>query len=598
MLAADDLLVLGEQLVPPDGYEADAVVAATYSLDLPLALALPLALIRQGRFAGETAETADRYATLEAIRRLAPRYRVFHDAAGLHAGRHRALLTLLHRVAIPVQVPPRGRFRPTFHPKLVLLRFVRPEAPTRMRLVCMSRNLTGDAALDVSVTLEGDVGRAPANSPSTDRLLGALRMLPKWSVHPDEDGGTDRLIADIAETVSRTTWQAPQGFRRVELWPLGFAPAAADPMLPRHGENRVLVMSPFLTDTRLDELTERGTRHVLIGDQVALDMMPPAILQRFEHVKVLEPGQSPANGLHAKLYLLEGSRHRRWVLGSANATVAAAIGNAELVVELETSLRARGIDGLMADDTGIGTLLGDAEVPVGVPAEPTGRSEAEEAFRELAGHQFTAVVRPLESRNYTVDIRVGPPLAMPEATVRVGFPGTAKVSMEPNAVLREVPRRRLTRWLEVEVEVSSDAAQDIHTRLIAARLEGIDLDQLAEDAVTDCFVGDDALDPLAYLRHALTGETPDTVGLRFDENDLTSFDEDVRDGSRPPSASAATPLLEPILSILEGRFGAVGDDTIARDLDGIVEGLGDQLPGDFLELWKVVQEVRRGRRRT
>ena len=597
MLAADDLLVLGEQLVPPDGYEADVVVAATYSLDLTLALALPLALIRQGRFAGETAETADRYATLEAIRRLAPRYRVFHDAAGLLAGRHRALLMLLHRVAIPVRVPQRRRFRPAFHPKFVVLRFVRSDAPTRMRLVCMSRNLTGDAAFDVSVILEGDVGRAPAGNPSSDRLASALRTLLTWSVHPDEDGSTDRLIADLAETVSRTAWQTPRGFRRVELWPLGFAPATVDPMLPRHDEDRVLVMSPFLTDTRLGELTEHRARHVLIGEQSAIDTMPPAIVERFEQVKVLEPGRSPANGLHAKLYVLEGSRHRRWVIGSANATAAAAVANAELVVELETSLGARGIDALMADDTGIGTLLGDAEVRPGAPAQPPARSEAEEVFRGLADHRFTAAVRPLESRNYTVDVRVDPPLELPRATVRVGFPRTAKAPMEPGAVLREVPRRRLSRWLEVEVEVWSDGPPDVHVRLIAVGLEGVDLDQLAEDAVTDCFVGDDALNPLEYLRHALTGATPDTVGLRFDDDEAAHFDEGDRDGRRPPSASASTPLLEPILAILEGRSGAVGDEMIARDLDGIVEGLGDQLPADFLELWKIVQEVRQGRTR-
>ena len=86
MLRTSDLLVLGEELVPPVGYQADGMVAMTYSLDLVAALALPLAVVRQGAFAGETAETADRYATLEAITRIAPRFRVFYDMAGLQAG--------------------------------------------------------------------------------------------------------------------------------------------------------------------------------------------------------------------------------------------------------------------------------------------------------------------------------------------------------------------------------------------------------------------------------------------------------------------------------------------------------------------------------
>ena len=77
---ADRLVVLGEALVPPDGYEAELVVAATYSLDFPAALSIPLALIRQGQFAGESLSRVSRWSVLEAIRRFAPKYRVFCDS--------------------------------------------------------------------------------------------------------------------------------------------------------------------------------------------------------------------------------------------------------------------------------------------------------------------------------------------------------------------------------------------------------------------------------------------------------------------------------------------------------------------------------------
>src|SRR4051812_17117716 len=111
MLHAEDLLVLGEELVPPAGYEADLLIATTYSLELPMAIALPLAVIRQGRFAGETAESADRYAALEAIRRLASRFRVFCDSSGLLPVRGGALLNLLNDVVVPVAMPRREGFR-------------------------------------------------------------------------------------------------------------------------------------------------------------------------------------------------------------------------------------------------------------------------------------------------------------------------------------------------------------------------------------------------------------------------------------------------------------------------------------------------------
>src|SRR5213076_1458207 len=107
MLRTTDVLVLGEELAPPLGYTPDAILAMTYSLDLFMALALPLAVIRQGAFAGETAETADRYATLEAIARIAPRFRIFHDIAGLQA-RWNRLFEALHNVPVPVAVPSRN----------------------------------------------------------------------------------------------------------------------------------------------------------------------------------------------------------------------------------------------------------------------------------------------------------------------------------------------------------------------------------------------------------------------------------------------------------------------------------------------------------
>lgn len=52
--------MLGTALVPPDGYELDGLIAATYSLDLPMALALPLAVLREGELAGESFENATR----------------------------------------------------------------------------------------------------------------------------------------------------------------------------------------------------------------------------------------------------------------------------------------------------------------------------------------------------------------------------------------------------------------------------------------------------------------------------------------------------------------------------------------------------------
>ena len=64
-----DVLVLGQALEAPDGFALDGLVAATFSLDLAVALGIPLGAIRDGAF-GTEASDGSRWAILEAIRTL------------------------------------------------------------------------------------------------------------------------------------------------------------------------------------------------------------------------------------------------------------------------------------------------------------------------------------------------------------------------------------------------------------------------------------------------------------------------------------------------------------------------------------------------
>ena len=109
MLPTDRFLVLGETLLPPEGYAVDALLATTFSLDLATALGLPLALIRQGQFAGSTPEMTSRLAVIDAIKRFAGCYRVFCDAGGIHVPPRRwRALSLLDQVVVPITMPARA----------------------------------------------------------------------------------------------------------------------------------------------------------------------------------------------------------------------------------------------------------------------------------------------------------------------------------------------------------------------------------------------------------------------------------------------------------------------------------------------------------
>jgi hypothetical protein len=605
-LGLDSVMVLGEELTPPEGYSAEALLAATYTLDPVMALGLPLALIRRGRFAGDAVEAADPYAVMTAIRRFSRRYRVFHDATGLHTvpSAQRRLLNLLGEVIVPVALPATG-LRATFHPKFVLVHFgsIEPTAPDVLRLVCMSRNLTGDAALDACCVLEGVVGANPLEEGSSRRLGVALERLLDWSVRqpPTEDART--LVRDLARLVRRTAWRVPEGFRNVEVWPLGFEQRRFDPAARQLGDRRALVMSPFIDNTRLKQLAGESADSVLISTTEALAAIPAATRRRFA-VKTVDPLRAPGDGLHAKLYVLEGPRSRRWILGSANATAAAVTRNAELLIELEAGRSGPGIDSLLAEDDGIGSILIAEDPPMeDEQLAPVAQiTIAEELFGELATRHLVGRVSVDERATYRVEVTLEPPVDLPGAQVDVAFSDQRweqlRTDRDPGAELRYVARRDLSRFLRVRVSADGDSVE----RLLMVELEGIEEGDLAEEAITSLIREDDTLDPLEYVRRLLTGEDGGSLGLSFDDDDDRDGDDD--DGGGEPDASGAAgaqrarstlPMLEAMLAALEQGDRGRGAALLA-DVASAVEGFKDVLPAEFLDVWSVIDATRSGTR--
>ena len=590
MLRTSDLLVLGEELAPPAGYEADAMVATTYSLDLAVALALPLAVVRQGAFAGQTAESADRYATLEAITRIAPRFRVFYDMAGLQAGRWSRILEALGGVTVPVTIPRRDGRRPAFHPKFVLVRFANEGAPTLLRLLCMSRNLTGDAALDVSIVLDGEVGTGP--QPTGDgRLAGALRRLLDWTVNPDQADAAREFVEGLADSVHRVRWRAPRGFRHAAVWPIGFDDDGYDPIAGPSDEHRRLVMSPFLRDGRLRDLATGHGQDILISEETALDATPASTLDRYEVLRI-NPQRTPGGTLHAKLYVAEGPKHCRWIIGSANATIAAAARNAELVVELETSTRGPGIDDFMTGEDGIRPMLIPYETSDREVAEPPEPTILEDLLREVTACCFTATAARTIDGTYEVAIHVEPSLPMTAGAVRVWFhdPAGAVVldpQRTPSAVLRGVKRRELSRFLTMEV---FDENQVLRRRVVIT-VEGIDMESLAQDALASIFPDDSGLDQLRYFERLLAGSTSDALSLTFDEDDAPTAEEGDGEQQGRRSGSSVAALLEPLLSALEKGEAAAARDPAIQSIGYQVLARCDQLPDDFLELWDSMRKL-------
>jgi hypothetical protein len=581
VLAADRIFVLGEALVAPPGYRADALIAMTYSLDLPMALALPLAMLREGELAGETIESVPRIELFEALRRLIPCYRVFCDAGGMYPPPRRRLriLPLLDSVIVPVAMPPlpSGQ-RPAFHPKLILVRFVREGAPARMRAVCMSRNLTSDASLDVSVMLEGEETGSGSGDAGAERLAAALQQPLRWVVRAPDADHSQELIRSVADSVRKTQWSPPTGFQSCTFWPLGFGvDDGEDPTLLREDEERVLVISPFLSASRLRRLTSRGTRHVLVSEQDALQRVGTRALAGFSGLHRLAP-RIGGSQLHAKLYVAEARRQTRWLVGSANATEAAVSGNGELLVELVGSKPALRIDSLLGSTDGIGELLANYEIAPDDPAEPQPdpRSEAEKEMRRLTALAFRGSAHLDPDGASFAGLEVEAHLAGSSATTRIDF------ASDPAGRLTGLELVELSPFLILSLELAGVRME----RAVMLILDGVDCAQLGQQALHDAI-----RDPLAYLTYLVTGLDGGTeIALTF-EDDEPAESAAAAEGAQPSASRAQPALLEKLLQMLHGerpdnagRFDEVGQ---------LIEGFADQLPPELTQLWSSIDRGRR-----
>jgi hypothetical protein len=181
MLSPETRAIAMDLLRPPAGYRIDQAVLTTYSLDLDVLLALPLAVLAQSDQSIEQL-LEDPLLLLEALREAGDRVHVFVDEGGIaipHTSR--ALYALLERSVHPVRAPNGG----AFHPKLWVVRFANESGSTLLRAAVSSRNLTFDRSWDVALVSDGVPEERPvASSRPLGRLLGSL---PDLVLHELDD---------------------------------------------------------------------------------------------------------------------------------------------------------------------------------------------------------------------------------------------------------------------------------------------------------------------------------------------------------------------------------------------------------------------------
>ena len=337
----NDRLCYGEQLIPPDGFDFDAAIATTYSLDLNALLAVPIALCFRNTLDGDL--KGEKLALLEAIGQVKGRLKVFYQKGNIsYPPKFNRLYTFLEPCLHAV-VPEGGAFS-SFHPKLWLLRFVETvagnkKAEVRYRLIVLSRNLTLDRSWDVAVTLDGIVGKRKVN----DSAMQSLHVFIEKLIAQDKSflpGST------MLQELRKVDWQLPEPFNDYQLL-IGGGGLAQPLRFDKEHYDDLLVVSPFLKSTGggiaaldyLATLTSNKENRWLFSRAEELDAigeeklsgwqcfaMNPAIVNGEERHEIRSDAaqrEIQTQNLHAKLIVARSGSQAIWHIGSANATTAA-----------------------------------------------------------------------------------------------------------------------------------------------------------------------------------------------------------------------------------------------------------------------------------
>ena len=368
MLAPEQRELFLDALHPPEGYQFDRGIGTTFTLDLLTLLIAPLSLALL-EVSDSAVALRDPVLLLEGLRRYADRLTIFCQAGRIAIPPpDNYLYSFLEKSIVEVRAAQGG----VFHPKVWLLRYTAEaeEAPPLYRLLNLSRNLTFDKSWDLMLRLEGHLATHRRRAYTQSNPLGDfVQELPELALHPIDS----RIAEDIAllqHEVRRVKFEAP--------WPFGddlaFSPSGI-PGYPgfrfRQSHDRVMVVSPFLSNQLLQQVTEQGGGHVLVSRADNISMLKPKTLARFEKVYVLdesgmaETEADPAedmgeevaglrpepSGLHAKLFIMERGWDATWLVGSANATNAAfRRKNVEFMVRLQGRKSKSGIDKVLGEE--------------------------------------------------------------------------------------------------------------------------------------------------------------------------------------------------------------------------------------------------------
>lgn len=506
MLAPDDRSILLDHLRPPVGHRLRQAIGTTFTLDLDAALAVPLAFASH-----RLSATTDPIAVMEAVRSVTDRVDVFCQAGQIRVPTTASDLYAFLEPMVHEVTPPNPGF--LFHPKVWVLLYEPDDQPEHqahhqsdhrtdeagaddhhpIRLVCLTRNLTSDASWDAALRLDGHVMSAPSahNRPIVDLLL-ALPSMTTGTTPFDRVRRT--RIEGLADRVRHAEWDHPADVHELTFHALGLNGSRRS-TLSFEGRDRVLV-APFCNDAGIAFLTRESTgRTVVVSEATDLDRLSPATIEAIEpHVLLAaadldhtdESGdRTLRGGLHAKVNVVHRGRHAHVFIGSANATDAAYGGNVELVVELKAKAKRYGIEALLDQNDGMGSLIAPHPTEGGASPDPNedALQDLKALVRRLATVPWALHANPHDG-GWEIELRSGPhdlddgPRLTASLLTRPGQALEVLAGTEAHGRFRVVDVADITPFLALHAEAEVGGETIRWSTVLRAELIGAPADRL------------------------------------------------------------------------------------------------------------------------
>ncbi|MBJ2152656.1 phospholipase D family protein [Paracoccus sp. IB05] len=600
-LDPENRVLYGEILRAPPGYELDAAVATTYSLDFETALVIPATLAFHA--AENRKQTLDTpLALLEGLERVAKKVAIFCEGgriAGIPRGANR--LTALLEDTVTEVVAPRGG---AFHPKLWLLRFtsISGREEPRLRLAILSRNLTTDMSWDLSLALDGTIGAEAdrTNAP----IVGLLRALPNMASGQKPPKHVRTMLTSLAKDLECAKWICPPTMRRVSFAVNGLGETVWRPKIGA----KLGVISPFVTDAALGALLGKVTAENawLLGRSEELAGLSGETLEKFGHIRVLDEmaetedgedasetahNQGPVRGLHAKAFVTEHYSSTEITMGSGNATSAALLSGANVEVFATLSGYTRDIGSVEAQMSpeNLGRFLRDfvPHAPDVTELEQQAERRVDELLRQIARSSPRLRCEVGPENSVTLYLSVKEAVKVPEALGLRAWPLVPGESWgvditflsQKEILLGRHALRDVTRWIGLRL-------QDRETgfcRDITLGSELIDLPENRTEEILRAIIENRE----AFLRYIrlLLGDVSDAVKTLLAAG--AGGGADWGDG-----IAQDAPILEDLVRALSG------DGRQLRDVDRLITRLGDAegpdgplIPPEFRKLWASFQAV-------